>query len=268
MYRRVVDSLPWWIMAMLVLGLGTILARLTWTVVYPDVPVTSSVEESRLSTPERQESVDLTTTLAGLALFGEEETDDPAPKVRESSLAIRLRGVITGPIPMAMIEVPGGVEMRQTGESISGDVVIHAIEPDRIVVDNGGRLESIDLPGAEPTALNQAAITRGSGAGQPSLSELMAAPERLLDLINVAAERRDGRVIGYRVNSRPGREQLLRQVGLVDGDVITHIADAPLSDPGNLARLMDRLNQGGEIAVRIEREGDSIETMIDTGIFQ
>lgn len=267
-YRRALDGLPWWITATLLFGLGLVLARLTWTLTYPDASVTAAAGSHERPAADHRPGVDQATTLAELSLFGEEKTAQAAPEVRESSLAIRLRGVITGPAPFAIIDRPGGVELRQTGETIGDEVVIHAIEPDRIIVDNAGRLESIDLPGAGRATLNQPALAPGAGAEPPSLSELMDAPERLFELINVAAVRRDGRVIGYRVNSRPGRERLLRQVGLVDGDVITHVANEPLSDPGNLAHLMDRLNQGGRIAIRVEREGESIETMVDTGVFQ
>jgi len=255
-------------MAALVLGLGAALARLTWVVAYPPAPVTPSLEDSSPPPRSSNGAGHPADRLAELSLFGEEETKVDAPKMRASALSIRLQGVISGPAPLAMVQAPGGVELYQAGESISEGVVIHAIEPNRIVVDNGGRLESIDLPGAQPVALDQAEDPAATSAGRSPLSRLTADPESLLDLINVAAERRDDRVIGYRVSSRPGRERLLQQVGLADGDVITHIADAPLSDPGNLARLMDRLNRGGEIAVRIERDGNSIETMIDTGTFQ
>lgn len=262
---RSLDALPLLLAGMLALASGIVVALLTWTLLFPDDPTIGAVDTQRAATSTADGTIDAVAVLLDSSPFGEESADTSTPEVTESTLAIRLRGIIAGRAPLAMIEVPGGVEVRQTGEAISGGVVIHAIESNRILVDNDGRLESISLPDSDDIALD--------GDNAPPVESLttralLEDPERLFDLVNVAAQRRDGRVIGYRVNARPGRETLLTRVGLEDADILTHVAGAPLADPGNMARMMDRLSRGGAIDVRIERNGKPMQTTIDTGALQ
>lgn len=266
-FGRLSDGLPLLVATVVALALGVVAARLTWTLLFPGSP---TVEANRgYGAPEGStgEADDPLPALLDLSPFGKEQAVSSVHEVTESSLAIRLRGVITGPTPLAMVEAPGGVKVLQTGEAIRGGAVIQAIEQDKIVVDNHGRLESISLPGFDKVDLDQGG-GRPSVPDSPSMDALLADPEHLFDLVNVAAERRDGRVIGYRINARPGREALLPQVGLMDADILTHVAGAPLADPGNLAQMMSRLSRGGPIEVRIERAGESIQTTIDTGALQ
>ncbi len=266
-FGRLSDGLPLLVATIIALALGVVAARLTWTLLFPDSPTIQASGGYETSERLAGETADPLPALLDLSPFGEEQAVSSVREVTESSLAIRLRGVIAGPAPLAMVEAPGGVKVLQTGEAIRGGVVIQAIEQDKIVVDNNGRLESISLPGFDKIELDQGG-GRPSVPDSPSMDALLADPERLFDLVNVAAEKRDGRVIGYRINARPGREALLPKVGLMDADVLTHVAGAPLADPGNLAKMMERLSRDGPIEVRIERAGESIQTTIDTGALQ
>ncbi|HSH83735.1 MAG TPA: type II secretion system protein N [Guyparkeria sp.] len=263
------DRLTVWgplvVAAFLVLLLGVTFARLTWTLLSPGQPVvTAAAPADALVTTHAPDPL---RRLDALAPFGT-AAEAPSRQITGSTLNVRLRGLITGPTPLAMIEIPGGVKVLQTGDTIRDGVAIHAIDGDRIVVDNNGRLESITLPGATKVTLDQAPEPDTQGAlPHQSLKSLLADPRQLLDHVNMAAVQRDGQVVGYRINSRPGRAGLLTQVGLHEGDMITHLDGAPLADPGNLARLMGRLASGEAIEVRVERGGERIETTLDTGAF-
>lgn len=271
---RLGDALPVLLSVALLVALGVVAARLTWSLLFFDataVPVVAGPSPEARSAPPSAKT--LAEQLAKLAPFGaSREAGQPTDKpVHASTLAIHLEGVISGPDrPLAIVRVSGRTEVLQVGDKVTGNVRIHAIEPTRILLDHDGRLEFIELPrmtgdplhGTPPSGAVFGA-TGAAGGGVPSKQVLLAQPEKLLNYVSFSTQRHNGTLTGYELTARPGQPDLLAQLGLRSGDVITRVNGMPVKDPSAIGRVLPMLRSGKPVRAEVLRNGQPMQVTID-----
>lgn len=261
---------------------GVLAARISWLWLAPAPAYVASAESGDKAHVTSQ-SVSVA-RIVNLHLFGQATMPDSpaATKISASRLGVKLEGIISGsPSPLVMLRVGGEVRLLQVGDMLSAGVRIVSIAPDRVVISNQGRLESIAFP--EPKSLDQAPPPSDSSlAGNPSgllgaevapnirvqAKEVLHNPQSLLRFVSVSPVQQDGTVSGYALRPVPGQEALMRALGLMPGDVLTSVDGMPVNDPALLPRVMPLLNSGQPLQVLVERGGQPLSVTINLDSLQ
>lgn len=273
-FGRLGDALPILLAVALLVALGVVAARLTWSLLFFDATAVPVAAEPSPETRSAQPSAKaLAEQLGKLAPFGTsnvagQSADKP---VHASTLAIRLVGVISGPDrPLAIVRVSGRTEVLQVGDKVTGNVRIHAIEPTRILLDHDGQLEFVELPRMTGDPLHGSlpagaafGTTGASGGAVPSKQVLLKQPEKLLNYVSFSTQRRNGTVTGYELTARAGQPDLLARLGLHSGDVITRVNGMPVKDPSAIGRVLPMLRSGKPVRAEVLRNGQPVQVTID-----
>jgi general secretion pathway protein C len=211
-------------------------------------------------------------------LFGQALQPMPqtATAVQPSSLGLQLEGIIAGSQPpLVMLRVGGEVRLLQVGDKVTSQVTVSAIEPDRVLISNQGRLEAIAFP--KPASLNQAqpssaslavsggspAVAKATTGARVDAAEVMQNPQSLMRFVTVAPLQENGALTGYALRPVPGQEAFMQQLGLEPGDVLTSVDGMPVTDPALLPRVMPLLGSGQPLNVMIERGGQPMSVTIN-----
>lgn len=237
-------------------------------------------------------------------LFGRNEVPVPvaAPPVpvAVAPLNLRLVGVFfaeqRADKALALIAEGTGVERGyRVGEALPGGARLEQVQRDHVVVSRGSQQEVLNLPRLEET--QRAPTAEGLPPAAP-ISEPSAEPAqpeipqeqpsslhepRMIDATAVAARLRgasgpqalediafaspyvqEGRFLGFRL--RPGRDQqLLQQLGLTNGDVITEVNGHRLDGPMRGLASLRELQHADQIKVRVLRGGAEIPLAFSLG---
>lgn len=218
------------------------------------------------------------------------EIPNDAPK---TNLPLTLTGVISAgdsPASRAMI-----VHSREEATFKLEDklppnkqAILVRVLPDRVILDNAGRYESLVLydevkqasTGRAQPSINRNAKTsvadriaaakdrinsRNTTAGGSSASSKDAARRfkemvvnrdaaGLSKAIKVSVAQKGGQIQGYRVS--PGSEpQIFNGLGFKSGDIIKSINGTPLNDPSNGPAMMAEFSNASQLDVIVERGG-------------
>ncbi len=265
--------LPPAVTAVLVVTIAYQLAGITWSLV-PGAPPTLAARPAA-STPTAQPA-DLG-KLTDSHLFGEARVDAAAAPVVETvdapdtNLSLSLTGILAGgPKGQAIISANRGQERTyHVGDAIDNadGATLHSVEPDRVLLNRSGRLETLRLP----EQLSSAAPRTTSpilppAAAQPAGSLRQVISEnasRLTDVVRLAPHVQEGKVVGFRVN--PGRDRAtFEALGLQPGDVVTDINGTVLDDPSQGLQVFESLGETSQANVTVLREGTPQVIVIDT----
>ena len=103
-------------------------------------------------------------------LFGEAHSTDNDADAPQTSVQLVLAGVLAVPDPkrgLALIGPNAGTaKLYAVGSAVPGGVSLHAVYPDRVLLDRGGVIESLILPKKFTALTTQTAI---AGGGQEAL---------------------------------------------------------------------------------------------------
>ncbi len=191
---------------------------------------------------------DLTPALA-LAPFGKIAL--AADAATPTTLQIQLKGIVFArPADLSAAFLASGSEAARSyriGETVGG-ATIEAIQMNRVLIRNGGRIEFVAFPDpfAKPAAPggNTAAAPSAASGAQPK-----AAPPAPADAAQII-QRLDARPVsgGYQIgeNAPPG----LRQ-----GDVLQQVNGAALSSPEAARDALTRAQTAGSAQIQIVRDG-------------
>ncbi len=259
------------IQVVLVLALAYSLAQVSWRFLPP-------VEEGGLPVPSFVQSVGAATVVsAGLQipqwhLFGEASVDaisNVPEDLPETNLQLTLRGLIASPDPVlarAIVADPSGKDdFYKIGDTLPGNVTLKEIHADHIIIQRGGRYETLTLP---KTALNMSgnSSSRSSAdnhrGGAPkstySLREyrnaLLNNPNEVADMVRIMPKNDGGRFLGYQLQS--GRDpQFMARYGLIPGDVVTAVNGVVLDSPVKGMQVMKDLAGADTLDLEIDRNG-------------
>lgn len=196
-------------------------------------------------------------------LLGKPLAGASSPETKRTSLNLTLIGTLAGTEPqVAIIDGPAGQRAYTVGEEIVGGVSVKAIEPRRVVLDNRGNPEALEMAAAasvaspapaRPAAAEDATEITVSLAGAEAAGLFLGA--RQGRGIRTAEVRRNGTLEGYRLLAAPGN--LMTRLGLEPMDIVTHINDRPVAELAGRAGFPASLLEADAVVLRVKRDGQS-----------
>lgn len=295
------SRLKWLISAVLLLWLANSVAAFVWfSMPEPDTKPIKLRGQAQQSSNTQIKTNDSAKELAqmqtwqwfGKASEGDVEQVEETPVVQpgiedgaaETRLRLILRGVVASSDPklaIAIIENNNKQQRYKIGDKIqvSGRVSLAKVLPDRVILDNGGRFESLFL--FDKKKRNQVASTRKTRPKanekkvldhrkDKALSEmaknyrekLLNNPTSLADVIRVSiAKDAEGKVIGYKV--RPGSHRKEFQAfGFKPNDIVTSVNGVELTDPAKALELYRTMRSATEADLIIKRGNEEISMLV------
>lgn len=191
---------------------------------------------------------------------------------------------------LALIAEASGTERGyRVGESLPGGAKLDRVQSDHVVVSRNGRQEVLKLPRlgdpnstpaspppplllpnapepeADPaTSMQQRAID-ASAIAQRLRGEMATRPQALEDIAFANPYVQNGQFLGFRL--RPGRDrQLLQQLGLNSGDVITEINGSRLNNPMQGFSMLQEVMNADQVSVRVLRNGAEVPLTFSLGV--
>ena len=279
--RFTLDSVVRFSTFVLVAITAVLLGRLTWAVLEPasilpaaDAPMTMNLPAG--TAPVRGGFAEL----ASLSVFGTAavKAGSRALNAPDTSLSWSLKGVLSDPDPSrsAAILLPRGQseKLYRVGASLPGDVTLQEVLADRVILNRGGRLETLrlkrhDTAGSTagsrraPALPSTPSAALAADGGEPRIDRnaWIDNPQRFLDVISANPVMQDGALYGLEVSpARNARE--FEAAGLVAGDVITEVNGSPVSDISDYRDLLQELADASSVSVSLDRNGEPMNITI------
>lgn len=231
--------------ALVVVSVAFALAGLTWR-------LAGHADVGAITVPAVRAPAAVPDTVPMLALnpFGRSGIDGDGATA--TTLQIALKGIVFArPAELSVAYIQVGSEVARpfrAGEAVSG-ATITAIQPRRVLLSNGGRVEFLAFP--DPFAPPPGTVPAGAPAAAPAGNPVAAPPagpsaEQVLQRFD--AQPADG---GYRIgaNAPPG----LRQ-----GDVLQQLNGTPLTSPDAARAAITGAQASGTAQVQILRDGKPV----------
>ncbi len=264
--------LPRWVTLALVVAIAWQLARIIWMVM-PG----SSAGDPIVATPGQVTAVAGTASranvqaIASAHIFGEANPGDTviaAPATFDEDLAetrqnLSLKGTI------ATVQPDGGLaiiadsrneeKVYAIRDTVMPGTTLHAVYPDRVVLNEGGTLRALKLPkefpqGAAPVRRSTTSVSRASNNRRSIQTIVSQNVAKLADVVRPTPYMVAGQMQGYRVY--PGRDRKqFAALGLRPGDLIKDIDGAALTDPQQAMRIFQSLGNADQVSVTVERNG-------------
>lgn len=265
---------------LLILLLAYSLAQLSWRLLpqveqQPLLPVTALTTKTVVASAANN---NLVQQLPGWHLFGEVPRQVVAPQpvdLPETNLKLTLKGLIASPNQdeaRAIVADPSGKEnFYKVGDKLPGNAELKEIHSDRIVIQRGGRYETLKLPkesldissvSSSPAsaAIGQNRAARAAAAPRRSYSlrqyrdTLLNDPQKVADLVRIQPANKNGRFAGYKL--QPGRDAtFMTRYGLLPGDVVTSVNGVELDSPAKGFGLIKDLSSADTLDLVIDRNG-------------
>ncbi|RUO64911.1 type II secretion system protein GspC [Idiomarina ramblicola] len=289
MWRRLMQALTafaWFLVAVL-------LARFTWSLVSPAEPEGSAALPKVTVDVAATSNADLS-TLTSLNLFGATDQDNRSSNTRnapKTSLNVRLIGVSASSNPERSAAIIQQGSQQQTyivGENLgSSSVTVEEIHADRVILDNNGRLETLQMEdiGEDRPALalivddsenneetsnsvdNNDANTVDDVTVEQQLAEVADNPSSLLDYVSISPVQSNGELKGYKLNSGKNPE-LFRDAGFQNGDLAVAINGYDLTDMEQAMLASQELSEQEQVIIEIERDGERMELSFELPVKQ
>lgn len=257
-----------WVLA---LALGTQAAVLVTDLAGSDLAVAPADEP--LPAPRR---LDIG-ALVGAHLFGQAAVAPvgDAGNVPQTTMALVLTGVIANTDPATGIAILGesaqSAKVVLVGDMVPGGAKLHAVYPDRVVLERAGALESLALPQQRSAPLS-AAATPPIPAQLPTAADVQILdrmrqlisndPGVIGDVMRPQPVFAEGKQRGYRVY--PGRNRAaFSRLGLRPGDLVTAINGTPLDDPARGNEIFRTLGSSAEARISVMRNGRQEELTLN-----
>lgn len=230
-----------------------------------------------------QTNFDVTNLQQG-AIFGRytEQVTAPVTPVKVDAPKTRLNLVLVGVVAssepsqsLAVIANRGQQATYGLNEVIEGTrVKLKAVLPDRVIIDNSGRNETLMLEGLDYSKLSSAqsgveARTNRAQADDNAQEEKLAAirtavannPSEIFQYVTLSQVKQADQILGYRVS--PGKDRaLFEAVGLQNGDIATQINGLDLTDPDVMSKIFESVSDLTEINLTVERDGQQHDIYI------
>lgn len=272
---------------LLIVVLAYTLAGLSWQVMpevtFPDEILPSAVGPVSIAQKSNRPALG---PVAALHLFGEASEEAPAitpsapVNAPETRLSLTLRGVVAIATGAVALIASGSAEEQiyKVGDALPGGAKLHEVQADRVILERGGRFETLTLPkdansssagAGTPVSKDRGMMPGGvTGRGAPELramrDQLVQNPQEAFNLVRAQPVMDGDSLKGYRI--MPGRERaLFNGTGLRPGDVVTRINGLPLNDPTQVGQLFEQLKSSNRFDVVVERGGRETQLTVDLG---
>lgn len=257
--------------AVLVVALAWQLVQATWLFLGAggSVPVTSGIAPPR---PASSGTVIDLNSLVNAHLFGV-ASSEPNPADVNAAPQTQMNLVLTGTMASAdpqkgyaiVGESATSAKTYPTGATLRPGTKLHSVFTDRVILDNGGKLETLVLPrqfaGQLAPVRPPVAATNGVGDELRRIAETN--PSAFTTVVRPQPVFANGVQRGYRVY--PGRDRKqFANLGLQPGDLVTSVNGTPLDDPSRGMEIFNSLNSAAQVSVTIERNGQSQQLSLNT----
>ncbi len=212
-------------------------------------------------------------------IFGEADPDDSvaAPAAFDDDLVetrqnLTLKGTIAALRPDGGLAIIADAQNEEKVYAIRDTVLsgttLHAVYPDRVVLNEGGALKALLLPKDFPQAApnvrrNTTSVNRASRTQQSIQNVVSQNVARLADIVRPTPYMVAGQMQGYRVY--PGRDRKrFAALGLRPGDLIKDIDGAALTDPQQAMQIFQSLGSADQVSVTVERNGQPQSLILKT----
>lgn len=265
--RKLLPSLQGWFNVAMAALIGWTLSGLFWATWPGATSAPTDIEPSPASAQNRDEpaAVNLDAILAH-NLFGrkapDERTNAEIMNAPETRLNLTLTGIVSSdraPHSRALIRTDDGDQQPYSvGDTIRNNVKLHEIYTSRVILDRGGRFETLTLE------REKAAVGQNQQDGESDLpesvtsslknvrEEILANPQRMADYVRFRPQRENGELKGYRIY--PGSDRaLFQRVGLRPGELVTAVNGVPLTNPRDAMQVLQDLTEAPSLTVTLER---------------
>ncbi|MFQ5981815.1 MAG: type II secretion system protein GspC [Woeseiaceae bacterium] len=271
--------LPRWVTLILVVAIAWQLARIIWMVMPGSSvgdPIVAGPSGAAVASGTRAN----VQVIANAHIFGEASADDApvaAAAVVDEDLAetrqnLSLKGTIATVQPNEGLAIIADSSNEEKVYSIRDTVVpgttLHAVYPDRVVLNEGGALKALKLPkefpqSATPIRRSATSVSRTSSSNQSIQAVVSQNVARLADVVRPTPYMVAGQMQGYRVY--PGRDRKqFAALGLRPGDLIKDIDGAALTDPQQAMQIFQSLGDADQVSVTVERNGQPQSLILKT----
>jgi general secretion pathway protein C len=263
-----VDRLFLLLNILVVLLLASSMADWTWRLVRPNLPqVVASTGTANQAGNSQIPDIQL---LLNAHLFGQADAVDSQSTPTEvplSSLNLVLTGIVAaGDDSVALISADGQPQSAFTlGEEVAHGAILHAVYPDRAILQRTGVLESLVLEDiADGLAGNSVSVIKSSAHIDSQIKRLgpndFSLPrniigEKLKDPQFLRAAHIMPRKEGGFLVRRLKKGSLYEKIGLRQGDVITSVNGEPLNSIQDAMTHYSKLNTLSQVQIEVTRNG-------------
>ncbi|WP_258807336.1 type II secretion system protein GspC [Pseudidiomarina sp. CB1] len=277
---RFVRGLLWVLTALFAIYAVWTLAQMTWQMIAPVSPPASGPLKIQVQQQNNAGNTSFS-RLADLNLFGTTTvTASDTRNAPKTQLNVRLLGVTASNVPersAAIIEKDRRQEVYVIGDKIAGtQVSIEEIYADRVILNNNGALETLELEGigelSEGLSLtleNQQRAQRDQSdesVTEPAVEVEQAYQElrqggdssALLDYIRISPAMSGNGLQGYRLS--PGKyPELFTNAGFKAGDIAVAINGQDLTDVASAQAAIGELRNARQIIVTVLRDDEYLD---------
>ena len=242
-------------------------------------PFTLSVAQTTKPLINNQAKQDNFKQLTSANVFGvsEKAAVQQQAEAPETKLNLTLKGVLAA-IPMEMASAiiaqgkNGKEDIYGIGDVMPGGVTIKEIHPEYIVLERSGRLETLKLQkisGVDGFGSNDKSnLQSGSSSnrysqGSPAAvlkdirSNIMKNPTSFGEYALPVVVKENGKQIGYRLKPQQ-KGQMLSELGIENGDVITQINGVKLDNQQNGISALRKLSTAKNLNIVVKRNGAEV----------
>jgi len=199
----------------------------------------------------------------------------------DTTLNLKLLGVLAGDKEYGYAIISSGankVKHYSLGDDIPGGATLHAVYPDRVILERDIRMETLRLPKANAKGFGNEPVATPRSTPQPQATqargdfeslgqfrrEVMKNPTRLTEFIRATPEKNEetGEFQGYKVTPSKNPD-MFYALGFQPGDVVININGIPLDQPDKGPKALQTLATADEITMVVIREGTELTLFQD-----
>jgi general secretion pathway protein C len=268
--ERATRTLPKALTVVLAIAIAWQLVQLTWMLLEPAPDFDTGPIAASATTSPRPKGVDVQ-AIVNAKLFGTAQTEaavaGPAP---ETQLNLVLYAVFATDDPEKGLAIIGEsaqqTKVYSVGDTIRSSTRLHAVYPDRVILDRGGGLETLALPKRNLVAM---AARPAPPPSQPNrvIENLRRVaetnPTAFAEIVRPQPVFANGVQRGYRVYPGRNRQQFAK-LGLQPGDLVLSINGTPLDDPQRGMEIFNTIGTSDRVQLTVERNGQSQDLTLNT----
>ena len=270
---RISRTVPHALSLLLVLAIAWQLVQLTWLLLdRRSEPAPAPVAAAPLAAATQPKGPNIQ-SIVDAHLFGQPQIKsevDPST-APQTQMNLVLSAVFATGDPTkgwAIIgESPTSAKVFMIGEAVRSGTKLHAVYPDRVILERDGQLEALALPTQSLAGMmSQPAAAPRAGGSQftENLRRIAETnPTAFSEIVRPQPVFANGVQRGYRVYPGRNRQQFAR-LGLQPGDLVVSINGTPLDDPQRGMEIFNTMSSSDRVTVSVERNGQAQDLTLNT----
>jgi general secretion pathway protein C len=270
---RASRTVPQLLSVVLVIAIAWQLVQLTWLLLGTRQEAQSLPEPAPVAAPIAQAQGPDVDAIANAHLFGEPQAEEQSvADAPQTQMNLLLSAVFASSDPQKGIAIIGesaaSANVYAVGDAVRSGTKLHAVYPDRVILDRSGKLEALALPTQSLAGIQ---ISQAPKPGRQPPSEFQESlrriaetnPHAFAEIIRPQPVFANGVQRGYRVY--PGRNrQHFARLGLQPGDLVLAVNGTPLDDPQRGMEIFNTIGSSDRVTVTVERNGQSQDLSLNT----